>query len=488
MKILSNGKFKEFDGFITQGKAIVRKFILSNGKSIRATLEHKFLLEGDLWVTAELLDVGDTFSTGVSILGIEESANEVDVFDALNVQDTHSYWTEGIISHNCNLLYIDEAAFVNGWTDFSASVLPTISSGKKTKLIFTSTPNGLNHFYDYYNGAKKGTNGFKLIEVKWYDVPGRDEEWRQETLSTINFDEQRFAQEYCVEFLGSSGTLISGAKLKELFTEVRDPQFSNEGYGYKVYSSPKEKRLYTIIVDVSRGKGQDYSAFQVIDTTEVPYKQVAVFRNNMISPTDYARFIYETAKGYNNSYVLIELNDIGGQVADLLSLDYEYENVIYTSGAGPKGKKVTFGYGDSVDRGIRTTKTVKGLGCSMLKLLIEQDKLKLSDADTIQELAVFSQKGVSYEAEEGYHDDTVMCLVLFAWLTTDDFFKNMNDENVLHSLRELTDKQIEETLTPFGVYHNGVDDVIVEEWGGERWELESGVFENHSLSDYFSEW
>lgn len=488
MKILSNGKFKEFDGFISQGKAIVRKFILSNGKSIRATLEHKFLLEGDLWVTAELLDVGDTFSTGVSILGIEESANEVDVFDALNVQDTHSYWTEGIISHNCNLLYIDEAAFVNGWTDFSASVLPTISSGKKTKLIFTSTPNGLNHFYDYYNGAKKGTNGFKLIEVKWYDVPGRNEEWRQETLATINHDEERFAQEYEVSFLGSSGTLISGAKLKELFTDVRDPQFSNEGYGYKVYSPPKEKRLYTIIVDVSRGKGQDYSAFQVIDTTEVPYKQVAVFRNNMISPTDYARFIYETAKGYNNSYVLIELNDIGGQVADLLSLDYEYENVIYTSGAGPKGKKVTFGYGDSVDRGIRTTKTVKGLGCSMLKLLIEQDKLKLSDADTIQELAVFSQKGVSYEAEEGYHDDTVMCLVLFAWLTTDDFFKNMNDENVLHSLRELTDKQIEETLTPFGVYHNGVDDVIVEEWGGERWELESGVFENHSLSDYYSEW
>lgn len=387
-----------------------------------------------------------------------------------------------------------------GWADFSGLKVKEIN-----ELIKITTNHNkvlrcsLNHPILTVDGFKEVqylSEGVTISTEDGFEVITKIEHFKKKTkvydlLNVKNgasYFTNGIVSHNCVEFLGSSGTLISGAKLKELFTEVRDPQFSNEGYGYKVYSSPKEKRLYTIIVDVSRGKGQDYSAFQVIDTTEVPYKQVAVFRNNMISPTDYARFIYETAKGYNNSYVLIELNDIGGQVADLLSLDYEYENVIYTSGAGPKGKKVTFGYGDSVDRGIRTTKTVKGLGCSMLKLLIEQDKLKLSDADTIQELAVFSQKGVSYEAEEGYHDDTVMCLVLFAWLTTDDFFKNMNDENVLHSLRELTDKQIEETLTPFGVYHNGVDDVIVEEWGGERWELESGVFENHSLSDYYSEW
>lgn len=198
MRILSNGTFKEFDGFALQGEEPVREFILSDGNSIKATKDHRFLLEGDMWVTAELMDKGDVFSTGLEVIDIIESDECVPVYDAVEVEDTHSYWTNGVISHNCNLLYIDEAAFVQGWTEFSASVLPTISSGKKTKLIFTSTPNGLNHFYDYYNGAKKGTNGFKLIEVKWYDVPGRDEEWRQETLATINHDEERFNQEYCV--------------------------------------------------------------------------------------------------------------------------------------------------------------------------------------------------------------------------------------------------------------------------------------------------
>lgn len=381
--------------------------------------------------------------------------------------------SDNIRGQSANFIYIDEAAFVQGWTDFSASVLPTISSGKKTKLVFTSTPNGLNHFYDYYNGAKKGTNGFKLIEVKWYDVPGRDEVWRQETLATINHDEMRFAQEYEVEFLGSSGTLISGSKLKQLFASIKEPIHHNTSFGYKVWQMPRKAQIYAVVVDVSRGKGLDYSAFQVVDITETPYKQVATFRNNLITPPDYASFIYQTCKGYNDAHVLIEINDIGGQVSDILALDYGYENVIHTESAGAKGRRVSSGFGSSdIDRGIRTTKTVKALGCSMLKLLIEQNTIEVYDADTINELAVFSKKGDSYESEPGYHDDLVMCLVLFSWLSTDTYFKNMNDQDVMHSLRDLTEAQIYESLVPFGIIHSGwdEDEVEIEYMGGEAWE------------------
>lgn len=386
--------------------------------------------------------------------------------------------SDNIRGQSANFIYIDEAAFVQGWTDFSASVLPTISSGKKTKLVFTSTPNGLNHFYDYYNGAKKGTNGFKLIEVKWFDVPGRDEAWRQETLATINHDEMRFAQEYEVEFLGSSGTLISGAKLKQLFADIQPPIEYNAGYGYKIWGMPRKARIYAMIVDTSRGKGMDYSAFQVIDITETPYKQVATFRNNMITPPDYTSFIYQTAKAYNQAYCLVEINDIGGQVADILTLDYGYENVIHTENAGAKGRRVSSGFGGStIDRGIRTTKTVKSLGCSMLKLLIEQDTIVIRDADTINELAVFSRNGDSYEAEPGFHDDLVMCLVLLSWLTTDTYFKHLNDSDIMHSLRDLTEEQIYETLSPFGIVSGGWDnrgnEPVVERIGGEDWTVTS---------------
>lgn len=275
----------------------------------------------------------------------------------------------------------------------------------------------------------------------------------------------------CVEFLGSSGTLISGAKLKELFVDIQAAIHYSAGYEYSVYSEPQAGRRYCIIADVSRGKGLDYSAFQVIDITEAPYEQVATFRNNMITPPDYASFIFNTAKGYNNAYVMVEINDIGGQVSDMLVYDFGYEYVIHTESAGSKGKRVSMGYGSSIDTGVRTTTTVKALGCSMLKLLIEQNKLLIYDKETVNELAVFSRKGQSYEAETGYNDDTVMCLVLFAWLTTDDFFTQLNEENIMHSLRDLSDDQVMQTLTPFGVIHDPYDeDVEVIRMDGDLWE------------------
>ena len=228
--------------------------------------------------------------------------------------------------------------------------------------------------------------------------------------------------------------------LKEDVKQNR-PIHYNAGYGYKVFREPEKNRKYTMTCDVSRGKGLDYSTFQVIDITELPYKQVAVFRNNLITPTDFAAFVYNTAKAYNEAYVMVEVNDIGGQVADILFFDYGYEYLISTESAGSRGKRVSGGFGGkNIDRGLRTTVTTKALGCSMLKLLVEQRKLLIFDNDTVNEFASFEKKGNSYEASSGKHDDLIMALVLFAWLTTDSFFKNLNDMDIMHSLRDLSDE------------------------------------------------
>lgn len=276
-------------------------------------------------------------------------------------------------------------------------------------------------------------------------------------------------------FEGSSGTLISGAVLKSLKAQM--PVQIMAGYGFSIYEEAIPGHRYFCIVDVSRGKGLDYSAFHIIDTTNVPYKQVAVFRNNMITPTDYAAFIYRACKMYSDAFVLVEINDIGGQIPDLLSYDYEYENIIFTESHGRSGKRVSGGFGGNVDKGIRTTKTVKAVGCSMLKLLIEQKKLEVVDKHTIAELNTFSQKGKSYEAEPGHHDDLVMGLVLFAWLSQDAFFVEMNDDNILQHLRDRSDQDMLDDLVSFGFRFDAADDYIeptVVKMGGEWWET-SGV-------------
>jgi hypothetical protein len=351
------------------------------------------------------------------------------------------------------LLYIDEAAFVEGWDEFFASVYPTISSGKTTKLLFTSTPNGLNHYFKICTGAQADPtsaeyNGYRYVEVPWWDVPGRDEEWKKEILRGMDFDMEKFAQEFCCQWLGSSGTLISGAVLKTLVHKT--PQFETDGL--RIYEEKTGNHNYVLIADVSRGKGLDYSAFHVINVTEMPYKQVATYRNNMVTPLDYSTVIHTISRRYNNASILVEINDIGAQVADSLFFDYESESLLYTENAGARGKQVSTGFGKdaSRDRGIRTTKTVKAVGCSILKLLIEQRKLLVNDPETIRELSTFSKKNTSYEAESGCHDDLVMGLVLFAWLSDQKYFKELTDIETLKELRDLTDEQIEQNLVPFG--------------------------------------
>jgi len=364
--------------------------------------------------------------------------------------------SSAIRGKSISFLYIDETAFVENWDEFFASVFPTISSGNTTKILFTSTPNGLNHFYKTCEGAREGRNGYEFLEVMWYDVPGRDEKWKEETLQAMDYDYQKFAQEFECEFLGSSGTLIDGSKLKAIVS--REPVAEAENI--KIYHQPIENHTYVCVADVSRGKGLDYSAFQILDVTSVPYKQVCVFRDNLITPIDYADIIHRCIKMYNDAYVLIEINDIGEQVSDLLHYEFEVEQLLFTESAGRSGKRISGGFGKAADKGIRTTKSVKAVGCNMLKLMVEQDKLIISDFNTINELSTFSRKGVSYEAESGCHDDLVMCLVLFSWLTDQTFFKDITNIDTMTLLKEKSQQQLDDHLLPLG-FNNNDDDIFI---------------------------
>lgn len=367
-----------------------------------------------------------------------------------------------IRGYSINLLFIDEAAFIDNWDEFFTSVYPTISSGSESKIILVSTPNGLNHFYATWVNAQEGRNGYNPILVNWRDVPGRDEQWKKDTLAGMNFDIEKFNQEMECEFLGSSGTLIAGWKLKELVHQA--PMVEKEGLIQ--YKQPQENHVYMMVCDVSRGKGLDYSAFQLMDVTKMPYDEVCVYKNNAVTPADYAEVIHRTAKSYNNASVLVEVNDIGEQVSHILHYDFAYENVLFTENAGRSGKRITQGFGGSsgVDKGIRTTKIVKSIGCSILKLLIEGNQLIVNDFHTINELSTFSKKGNSYEAEPGKHDDLVMCLVLFAWLSEQQYFKEYTDINTLMSLREKTEEDLEQDLSPFGFVQTGREEFIEEDY------------------------
>lgn len=363
-----------------------------------------------------------------------------------------------------HLMFIDEVAFVENWDDFFTSTFNTMSNSKKNKIAMVSTPNGMNHFHDYWQGAisKEKPNGWKPVKITWQDVPGRDLAWKNEILAGTNFDYERFAQEHDCDFLGSSGTLIAGWRLKELIDVNMIPLM--HGHGLYLYSKPVKGNKYVIVCDVSRGRGLDYSAFQVIDVSKMPYVQVCTYRDNLITPLDYAETIYRSAKNYNDAAVLVEINDIGSQVSEALFYDFEYENVMMTENAGRMGKRITAGFGGKEkDFGIRTTKPVKNVGCAILKLLIEGHKLELFDKYTIEELKTFSRKNNSYEAEQGKHDDMIMPLVLFAWLTDQQYFKELTDINTMQLLREKTEEQMMEEMLPFGFMDNGMDDMPTDE-------------------------
>jgi len=368
-----------------------------------------------------------------------------------------------------NMIFLDEFAFVphNVAEDFFSSVYPTISSGKNTKVVIVSTPNGMNLFYKLWSDAESGKNSYNPIDVHWSEIPGRDEKWKTETIA--NTSQEQFNREFECEFLGSINTLIHPTKIKSMVFD--DPIQRNAGL--EVYKKPEKDRLYTIVCDVARGTEQDYSAFLVFDVSELPYRIVAKYRNNEIKPLLFPNVIYDVAKAYNNAYVMIEVNDIGEQVATAMQYDLEFDNLIMASMRGRAGQILGSGFsGGKVQLGVRTTKAVKMLGCSNLKQLIETDKLIINDYDLITEFSTFVKHGQSYQAEEGHTDDLAMCCVLFAWMTNQTYFKELTNVDIRERMFLEQQDQLEQDMAPFGFVDNGLDDPmgenIVDEYG-QRW-------------------
>ena len=354
-----------------------------------------------------------------------------------------------------NIIFLDEFAFIPTHIadEFFSSVYPTISSGKSTKVIIISTPKGMNMFYKLWHDAEKGKNEYTTTEVHWSQVPGRDAEWKEQTIK--NTSEEQFNQEFECEFLGSVNTLITSSKLKILAYD--DPLTSSAGLD--IFEEPIEGHDYVCTVDVARGITKDYSAFTIIDTTEIPYKLVAKYRNNKIKPLLFPNIIHQVCTQYNHAYTLVEVNDIGGQVADILQFDLEYDNLLMCSMRGRAGQVVGQGFsGSKVQLGVKMSTTVKKTGCANMKQLIEDDKLIFTDFDIITELTTFIQKGQAWEAEEGCNDDLAMCLVIFSWLATTDYFRELHDSDVRLRMYQEQKEAIEADMAPFGFVSDGIND------------------------------
>jgi hypothetical protein len=387
-----------------------------------------------------------------------------------------------------NIVFLDEFAFIpNNIADqFFASVYPTISSGKSTKVIIVSTPHGMNHFYRMWHDAERGKNEYVPTDVHWTEVPGRDDKWKAQTIA--NTSEQQFRVEFECEFLGSVDTLISVTKLRNLVYD--DPIKRNKGLD--IYEDPKGDNNYLITVDVARGIDKDYSAFIVYDITSFPYRVVAKYRNNEIKPMLFPSIIQQVALAYNNPWLLVEVNDIGDQVATILHFDLEYDNILMCSMRGRAGQVVGSGFsGKKSQLGVRMTAAVKKLGCSNLKTILEDDKLIVTDYDIISELTTFIQKHNSFEAEEGCNDDLAMCLVIFAWLVAQPYFKEMTNDDVRKRIYEDQEEQIEADMAPFGFVSDGLDDyeVEVELATGDRWMMvgkdnQNEFYENWNVDEY----
>lgn len=349
-----------------------------------------------------------------------------------------------------SFLILDEFAFIpeNQAMDFFESVYPTISSGKDSKITMFSTPKGLNHFYRFWTEATEGSSEFVPFSIEWNDVPGRGQEFKEKTIATIG--EESWRQEFEAVFLGSANTLVNSKKLEQL--PIKTP-VKTEG-GLRVYENPISNHLYTLTVDVGRGIGGDYSTIQVIDITSTPYKQAAVFANNRLDYVKFTKVIYELGILYNEGTILIENNDLGEAVLTDLHWTYEYENLVFTRDF--KGHTdVTFANGSL---GVKTSSRTKKQGCSALKLLIENDKLLVWDKDTIFELSMFTSHGNSFAAEDGYHDDLVMGLVIFAWLT-----QTQNFEEITNRTENWKEEIAEQYELPVGFLDDGITEDFTED-------------------------
>ena len=378
----------------------------------------------------------------------------------------------GIRGKSVNLLYVDETAIIPNTVaeQFFASVYPTISAGETTKILLSSTPLGYNHFWKFWNDAQNDRNGFVPLFIPYWEIPGRDEAWATEQRKLLG--ELKFNQEVLCNFLGSSLTLIASDTIAQMSADA--PIYSKDGLD--IYEKAEKDCAYIIIADTAKGVGGDYSAFQILNISKMPYVMVGKYKNNTISPLLYPSVIYKVGKDYNDAYVLIEVNT-SEQVAEILYSDYEYENIISVNRT-PNGQVVNGGFGGGKTQlGVITDKKVKRIGCSNFKSMVEEKKMIIRDADTISEISTFIQRKNSYSADEGYHDDLVMPLVLFSWLTTNTYFKELTNINIRKELYEARIRMIEDEVTPFGFINNGEEETQFVDSSGQTWNVDERKFD-----------
>ena len=376
-----------------------------------------------------------------------------------------------------NIIFLDEFAHVDPPSlaeEFFNSVYPTISSGNTTKVFIVSTPYGMNKFYKMWIDAEEGRNTYIPFSVNWSDVPGRDEAWKKTTID--NTSERQWRQEFECEFLGSTNTLIEPSKLRNM--PYKPPIRKQKELD--VYVEPQEGHAYCTLVDTASGVGQDYSTFTIIDVSDIPYKVVAKYRNNEISPIIFPNIIEQISSQYNKSWCLIETNGNGMQVGDILYYDLEYENTILTS-PNKGGQEVSGGFKKNSRIGLITSKHVKRTGCTTIKELIEKDHLIIEDFDIISELMTFAEKGPSFQAEEGYHDDLVMTLVLFGWLVNQRYFKEITDSDIRKKLLEQQERMNDEDSLPLGFFNDGKSEVVAEDDYHVWKEYKSGLYWNSEI-------
>jgi hypothetical protein len=392
---------------------------------------------------------------------------------------------DGLRSGSYDAILLDEFAFVpdNIAEEFFESTYPVISAGNKTKIIIVSTPKGMNHFYTSWIRATKKLSDYVPIEVHWSAVPGRDEAWKQQTIR--NTSEEQFKQEFETEFVGSSSTLISGGKITQLMSLMENP-VRRDGY-VDIYQKPQVGHTYVMSVDVAEGQELDYSCFSIIDVTNLPYVQVAKYRNNKISPLLYPTEIYRWAREYNEAFILVEINSIGLQVADLLYNDFNYENMIRIKPASKTGQKMSAG-SKKTNLGLKQSVQTKKIGCANLKILVETDKLTTIDSETISEFTTFVISKSSYAAEAGKNDDLVMTLVNFAWLTSQSYFR----DNVGQDIRSVLQKEqmniIDSEMMPMIVMDDGLRNLDNDQYMDDREIWLQDVSRNYPLDDLNYDW
>lgn len=441
-QILTEKGFRPFDGFINQGFKDVFE-VVTDRTTIRCTLDHQFLNKSGDYVSVNNINPHDELY-GSHIVQTITHQGKAFVYDALNVKDTHSYITNGLVSHNCSLLILDEFAFMlpKLADEFIKSVFPTLSSSETAKMAIISTPKGRNHFHKLWSDAENGLNDFIPVAASWQDHPHRDQKWADKQLKEVG--SVSFAQEFSCEFAGSSYTLVDGAKLASIPYQI--PIYEEETL--QVFKKPIENHSYVMSVDVSRGVHQDFTAFTMIDVTQTPYEVVVVFKDNSISTMELPHLLYNTARQYNNAYMLIEINDLGEEVSNTIWYDYEYENVYFT-------------YKDRLSLlrgfpGVRTTAKVKSLGCSTLKELVEKDQIILNSYKIIEELGLFVLNKKSYASDNPtINDDLCTTLWLFAWLSCQSEFQDIINISLRNILTEKKQEYIDNNMTPFGFFDDG---------------------------------